>query len=51
MISQWTTFWRDRALTALAPVAALALGEKAGAVMNELHEEFNARAVKFGLTL
>lgn len=51
LISQWTKAWRDRAIAALAPVAALALGEKADAVMTELLEEFNARAVKFGLTL
>ena len=51
LISGWTKAWRDRAMSAMAPVAALALGEKADEVMDELVEEFNARAAKLGLTL
>ena len=51
LISQWTSTWRDRAIVALTPVAALALGKQADAVMSEIVEEFNARAIKFGLTL
>ncbi len=51
-IANWTRIWRDRAMGALAPVAALALDSSAAAdVMTELLEEFNARAVKFGLSL
>ncbi|PUA19443.1 aromatic/alkene monooxygenase hydroxylase subunit beta [Glaciimonas sp. PCH181] len=51
LLSSWTKTYRDRAIIALAPIAALALGDKAEAVMAELVEEFNARAIKFGLTL
>ncbi|NMM28265.1 MAG: phenol hydroxylase [Glaciimonas sp.] len=51
LISLWTSTWRDRAVKALKPIAVLALGKKADAVMTELVDEFNARAVKFGLTL
>lgn len=51
LLSGWTKTYRDRAITALAPIAALALGEKADTVMTELVEEFNTRAIKFGLTL
>jgi len=51
LLSGWTRTYRDRAITALAPIAALALGEQAETVMTELVEEFNTRANKFGLTL
>ncbi|SFB34999.1 Phenol hydroxylase P1 protein [Collimonas sp. OK607] len=51
LLSGWTKTYRDRAITALAPIAALALGEKADTVMTELVDEFNTRAIKFGLTL
>jgi phenol hydroxylase P1 protein len=51
LIVGWTRAWRDRALTALAPIAALALGDMADEVMVELADEFNIRAAKFGLAL
>ena len=50
LLSGWMKTYRDRAITALAPIAALALADKANAVMTELLEEFNTRALKFGLT-
>jgi phenol hydroxylase P1 protein len=51
LLSRWAGDYRDRALAALAPLAAHALGEAAAAAMTELAEEFNTRAVKSGLTL
>lgn len=49
LVSGWSRAWRDRAIEALAPLAELALGEQASAVMVELTEQFNARAAKLGL--
>lgn len=51
LLSQWTKAWRDRAITAIAPLAEIALGNKAGAAMSEVVEQFNARAAKVGLAL
>lgn len=51
LISQWTAQYRDKAIAALAPLAAHALGAQADAVMAELKEEFNARASKAGLAI
>lgn len=50
-LSTWAAHWRDRAVTALAPVAQLALGESGEEVMAELVQQFNARAAKLGLAL
>jgi len=49
LISQWTTTWRDRAVTALKPVAALAFGNNQETMLNEVIEQFNARAKKLGI--
>ena len=51
LLAQWTTQWRDRAVEALQPVAALALGEKAGEVMADLTQQFNIRLAKAGVSL
>lgn len=51
LISQWTAQYRDKAIAALAPLAAHALGAQADEVMAELKEEFNARASKAGLAI
>lgn len=51
ILSEWTKAWRDRAVKALKPLAAHALGGNADAVMAELVDQFNARATKAGLAL
>ncbi len=51
LLSNWAGTYLERALAALAPLANHALGERAGAVMSELTEQFNFRAAKSGLTL
>jgi phenol hydroxylase P1 protein len=51
LVSGWTRAWRDRAVEAVAPLAARALEAEADAVMAELTEQFNARAAKLGLAL
>lgn len=51
LLSQWAAQYRNKAIAALAPLASLALGAQADAVMAELKEEFNARANKAGLAL
>ena len=51
LVSGWTRAWRDRAVEAVAPLAACALEAEADAVMAELTEQFNARAAKLGLAL
>ena len=45
--SGWTKAWRDRAITALTPVAATGAGRRRPtSVMDEVVEQFNARAAK-----
>ncbi len=51
LLSQWTKAWRDRAIVAIAPLAEIALGNKASGAMSEVVEQFNARAAKVGLAL
>lgn len=51
LLSQWAAQYRDKAIAALAPLAAHALGAQADAVMAELKDEFNTRATKAGLAL
>ncbi|HEY0846673.1 MAG TPA: aromatic/alkene monooxygenase hydroxylase subunit beta [Noviherbaspirillum sp.] len=51
LLSQWAAQYRDKAIAALTPLAAHALGAQADAVMAELKEEFNVRATKAGLAL
>jgi len=51
LLSRWVVAYRDRAVAALAPIAAHALGDDASAEMAELVEEFNRRAAKSGLTV
>jgi len=50
-VSDWTRAWRDRVVAALVPVGAIALGDKAASVVDQLLTQFNARAAKLGLTL
>ena len=51
LLSRWVAVYRDRAVAALAPIAAHALGENTNTAMAELVQEFNRRAAKSGLTV
>lgn len=51
LLAKWIAHWRDRAASALTPVAQLALGAKTDAVVTELVQQFNARLAKAGVTL
>jgi phenol/toluene 2-monooxygenase (NADH) P1/A1 len=48
-LAQWVAHWRDRALKALAPVAQLALGDKAGAALDRAASKLDARLAKAGI--
>ncbi len=50
-LGEWIKHWRDRALTALQPVAVLAFGDEADAILAELVQNLNARAAKAGIPL
>lgn len=50
-LSAWIKAWRERALVALKPVAALAFGDDADAILEELVQNLNARAAKAGIAL
>lgn len=51
VVSSWVKAWRDRAITAVTPLAQFALGAEGDSVMAEIVEQFNARASKLGLSL
>ena len=51
LLASWIKHWRERAVKALKPVAALAFGGEADAIMDELVQNLNARAAKAGITL
>jgi phenol hydroxylase P1 protein len=48
-LGEWLKHWRERAVKALLPVATLAFGADAGAVMDELVQNLNTRAAKAGI--
>jgi phenol hydroxylase P1 protein len=50
-LAAWIKKWRDRAVVALKPVAALAFGGEAETVTAELVQNLNARAAKAGIAL
>ena len=50
-LAAWIKKWRERAVVALKPVAALAFGAEADAIMDELVQNLNARAAKAGIAL
>jgi len=50
-LATWIKAWRERALVALKPVAALAFGSEADAILEELVQNLNARAAKAGIAL
>lgn len=51
LLSEWTRTWRDRAVTALAPLADHALGEGGPPALADVVATFDARAAKTGLDL
>lgn len=51
LLEKWIAHWRDRAASALMPVAQIALGAQADALTSELVGQFNARLAKAGVTL
>lgn len=50
-LATWIRHWRDRAIVALKPVAAMAFGADADAVMEEVVQNLNTRATKAGVPL
>lgn len=50
-LAAWIGKWRERALLALKPVAVLAFGDEAEAILGELADNLNARAAKAGIAL
>lgn len=51
LLSQWTLHWRERAIEALAPLAAMALKTDANDTLNLIVDSFNARAARLGLSV
>lgn len=51
ILAQWLTEWRDRAASALLPVARIALGDRTDAVMADIVQQFNARMAKAGVAI
>lgn len=51
LLEKWITHWRDRAASALMPVAQIALGAQTDALTSEVVSQFNARLAKAGVTL
>jgi phenol hydroxylase P1 protein len=51
LLTGWITTWRDRAVSAVAPVADVALGPDAPAAMADVTSAFDARVAKCGLAL
>ena len=51
VLAQWLTEWRDRAASALLPVARIALGDRTDTVMADVVQQFNARMAKAGVAI
>jgi len=51
LLEKWIAHWRDRADSALMPVAQIALGAQADALTSEMVSQFNARLAKAGVAL
>ena len=49
-LQAWLSHWRGRALQALEPIARLALGEAAGAALDHVAGDLDARMAKAGVT-
>jgi len=50
LVAGWVRTWQARAIEALAPLAERGLGERAGAVMGDLVQQFSARLSRLGVT-
>ncbi len=50
-LASWIMAFRERALKSLAPVATMAFGDKATAMLDEVVLQLNARAAKAGIPL
>ena len=50
-LAVWIKKWRERAIKAVQPIAGLAFGSEADAVMEEVVQNLNARAAKAGIAL
>ena len=50
-LASWINAFRERAVKALTPVAAIAFGDKAGAMLDEVVLQLNTRAAKAGIPL
>ena len=50
-LATWIKAWRERAVVALKPIAMLAFGDEADAILEELVQNLNARAAKAGIAL
>lgn len=51
LIEGWVQHYRDRVAKALAPIAEIAFGERAGAALGDVLADFNSRCAKLGLAL
>ena len=51
LLTQWIVHWRERAIEALAPLAAMALKADANDTLNLMVDSFNARAARLGLSI
>lgn len=50
-LAAWITAFRERAVKALTPIATIAFGDKASAMLDEVVLQLNTRAAKAGITL
>ncbi|MES9834569.1 MAG: aromatic/alkene monooxygenase hydroxylase subunit beta [Candidatus Thiodiazotropha sp. DIVDIV] len=51
LLSQWYSQWREVAVEALQPLAAMVLGDNAESALAEVSEQLDLRAGKLGLTV
>ena len=51
LLAAWITAYRERAVKALSPIAAIAFGDKASAMLDEVVLQLNTRAAKAGISL
>lgn len=51
LLSGWMQAWRDRASSALMPIAGRILGDQAQAAMDDVLQQFAARCAKLGLSV
>lgn len=51
LLARWIVKWSERSRAALAPVAHMAFGARAEAVLDQVQQQLNARAAKAGISL